>query len=469
MVKRRVSNGRMNFSPTNPYVILHINFTASMTNIIKKLTALMQKECVALRLQAGSDEAGYLAQIFPLPKTPTIVLMKHGELKEYIAAGTSKEEFLRRVQGAFSKAQATASTNTASTSSTTDSSSTRATTTQSSATTSNTTPQSSENVTRVLAERAARLQAQKQEAERRAKEDREKAKEKAKAEAEAGIESQAASVHNQAELVKKKRLQQNEERRRILKKIEDDKEERRARAQERELIRLDAQKTGDVASALVNAPETKIPSTVRTGSMASLQVRLLDGSTIRSRFKVDQTMKDVRTWVDAERGNNKVAYKFKKVLTPLPNKNIDDTEEDQTLQALELAPSSTLVLIPVQQYAEAYAGASGAGNVFRQIFGLITGFFMWLLGLFGLAGNSTSSTSGSASQGRPPNEGTPSTQAARDERARKFDEDRRRQQQLYNGNSVRRLPHLNKSAHEDVKYTNKIRIDEFRITARRNG
>jgi len=172
---------------------------------------------VALRLEAGSEEAGYLAQIFPLPQTPTIVIMKHGELKEYIAAGTSRDDFFRRVQNAFNATPAPAP---AAASSTAESSSSPAAHPSAAASSSSSAPapaaagissspenERSETVRRVLADRAAKLQAAKEEAERRAKEERAQAKEKARADAEAGADTDAARTHRQAELLRKKRQQ----------------------------------------------------------------------------------------------------------------------------------------------------------------------------------------------------------------------------------------------------------------------
>jgi hypothetical protein len=36
----------------------------------------LSRETVLLRLKAGSQEAGYLAAIVPLPKTPTLVVIQ---------------------------------------------------------------------------------------------------------------------------------------------------------------------------------------------------------------------------------------------------------------------------------------------------------------------------------------------------------------------------------------------------------
>ncbi|KAL6893368.1 hypothetical protein GGI43DRAFT_182503 [Trichoderma evansii] len=432
------------------------------------LSKLIETQAVALRLLAGSDEAGYLSQIFPLPKTPTVVIMKHGELKEYIAAGTSKEDFLRRVLVAFNAAPPAPASSLPSPAASPTTSPTRLSApipapapashsistspspspsppsqTQIPPTTAQAAAQS-EIVSRILAERAAKLQAQKEEAEKRAKEERIKAQEKAKAEAQAGADTDGARVHKQAEELKKKRTAEQEERRRILKRIEDDREERRMRAEAKEKQKIDNQKIGDVAASLVNAKESKLPSTTRVSEMASIQVRLFDGSTIRSRFKTAAPLKEVRRWVDENKGEKKSPYTFKQVLTPAPNKNIDSTEENRSLGELGLIPSSTLVLIPVQNYSTAYPGEKVQDSFFSRVLRKILGFFIWILSLVGLAG------------GDQQREETPSRRERESERERTSDAtaratseerrrrvrglqnlaDRQRDHQLYNGNSL---------------------------------
>ncbi|KAK0390766.1 hypothetical protein NLU13_0269 [Sarocladium strictum] len=399
----------------------------------ESLAELIDTQSVALRLMAGSEEAGYLAQIFPLPKTPTVVIIKNGELKEYLTSGTSREDFISRVHGAFvkpSQASTTQQTNAA-----TSSTSGQPSTTETEAQAQNRPPpleSHSSNVGRVLAERAARLQKQKEEAEQKAKEERGKAKEKAKAEAEAGVNSDGARAHKQAELVKKRRQQELEERKRILQRIEDDREERRMRAEAKGKARLEDQKVGDIAAALVNAPESKMPSTTRVGEMTAIQVRLFDGATLRSRFKTRATVRELRQWVDENRSDGTEAYRFKQVLTPLPNKNIDETEEEKDLGELGLAPSSTLVLVPIQKSASAYADGT-PGGLMGSIYGLLIGFFSWILTLLGLSGGAGPSR-GDDQQAS----GMSSAQDAERRRMREVQDSavRRRNQQLYNGNST---------------------------------
>ncbi|KAM0249631.1 hypothetical protein ACHAP5_002757 [Fusarium lateritium] len=390
------------------------------------LSDLLDKHAVALRLKAGSEEAGYLAQIFPLPRTPTVVIIKNGDLKEYITPGTSKDDFLRRIQTAFSSASAAATQSApAEPSPPQPQPETPAAPQQSSPPIAP--PAASENVRRVLAERAARLQSQKEENERRVKEERARTKEKAKAEAEAGMNTDNARAHKAAEAVKKKRQQDQEERARILKRIEDDKLERRMRAEERERQRSDSLKGGDVASSLVNAPQTKLASSTKTGGMAALQVRLFDGSTLRSRFKTSAHLKEIRKWVDQNRTDGTQPYTFKQVLTPLPNKNIDETEEDKAVGELGLSPSSTLVLIPVTKFTTAYDNSQG---IVSRFIGFILSIFSWFLGLFGAGDDRTGQ--------RGPTEDETPVSSREQSRIRGFQNqrDQQRDQQLYNGNSL---------------------------------
>lgn len=389
------------------------------------LKGLIEGQSVALRLAAGSESAGYLSQIFPLPQTPTVVIMKYGELKEYIAAGATKEDFIRRIQTAFNvsaPAPAPAGEPTAAAapqarpSSPSPSSASDA--------------ERSETVRRALAERAAKLEAQRTEAERKAQEQRAKDKGKAKAEAEAGADTHAARAHNQAELVRQRKQQEAEHRRRILKRIEDDRTERRLRAAEREQRRIEGQQIGDVAAALVNTPESTLPSTTRTGNMTSISVRLLDGMTTRSRFKTTAPFSDVRKWVDDNRTDSSPPYTLKQLLTPMPNKAIDATDDDKTLAELGLAPSSTLILVAVSNFASAYEAAT-TPSIWSRIMDAILGFLVWLLALVGLGGNR-------APARRPDPAAASETHLkyyARIRRSRN-QSDLRTEHQLYNGNSL---------------------------------
>ncbi|KAE8443435.1 hypothetical protein EG329_001832 [Mollisiaceae sp. DMI_Dod_QoI] len=317
----------------------------------ESLKSALLEQTILLRLAAGSQEAAYLAAIFPLPKTPTIVIIKNGELKEYFAAGVSREDFMRRMSSSL----ATEPVQPAASQIAASSSPPSQRDLHPAAETPTSDQQQSRALQDMLAERSARLDAQKKE-----KDAKEKAKrsEEAKARREAAEKAAAPGSTADAKyaLMQKKRQQEaRDERARILKRVEDDKAERR----EKEAARRAEAK----AKAEVVAPPTGLssitPPLANKSAECALQIRLFDGSTIRSRFPSQGNLrKDVRPWID-EKQLGDTPYTFKHVLSPLPNKNIETSEEERTLQSLGLTPSATLILLPVTNATNAYEGSSG--------------------------------------------------------------------------------------------------------------
>ncbi len=272
---------------------------------------------------------------------------------------------------------------------------------------------------------------------------------KGKARADAPVAKKTDALSKHAEALKKKQREAREERQRILKAIETDKAARKAQKAEAESERRASLASEHAESARQTLASLRRVSTSRDSEHCAIQVRLLDGSTIRDRFSSDQTLKDVREWVDGKQ-EGKEAYTFKVLLTPLPSKKIDATEEEKSLQALELAPSSTLILVRVPGFAAAFtaaaapAGGAAQGNVFQKLIGyilaFITGLFGTITGFFsGILGANHSSEDSGPSTGR-----TSQSQAAADATRRRGgriagmdpDSGQRNEQQFYNGNSV---------------------------------
>jgi hypothetical protein len=281
----------------------------------------------------------------------------------------------------------------------------------------------------------------------------EKAKTKAEAEASGVKKPDEQSKH--AAALRKKQREAREERERILKAIEDDKVARKAQRAEAAAARRASVASEKAESAPFAPASPIIPTTGKLSEHCALQVRLFDGSTIRNRFSSSETLKDVRKWVDDTREDGKQAYIFKVLLTPLPSKTIDVTEEDKTLQALDLAPSSTLILLRVPKFKTAYsssarrpvAGEPQGGGVFQRIIAyllaIITGFFSTISAFF----STLISTSGPPAAPDSASSRTSQSQVAADAAARRRNgrlgevdhsetEGQRNDQQFYNGNSV---------------------------------
>ncbi|KAK6952402.1 hypothetical protein Daesc_006938 [Daldinia eschscholtzii] len=425
------------------------------------LKAPLEHQAVALRLQAGSEEAGFLEALFPIPKKPTVVIIQNGTLKEYIQGGTAKEDLVRRIAAILSTTSGTQTQQPAATSARQAPSQPHAAPQASTSTRSNVTDDLYDDYdiparpAPVPAESSQQGQnsqeARRLEAEKKAKEAKE-AKAKAEREAKAQ-ERRRASESNEgqsstssrpersyAEEVRQQKIRAAEDRKRILKRIEDDKRERREREAKERQARLLLSSTNDTEASSSQTQPIPLPRRQASGSggdHCNLQVRLFDGSTIRSRFKSDATLGgEVRKWIDEDRTDGDAPYTFRIVLTPLPNKAVEPSEESQSLQSLGLPPSATLVLVPAK-YSSAFARASD--NLVWRSLAYILGFFSsgygFLSGLLGgLAGLLTGR--GAAAPEEVPLQNLAAGRTV--PRIRGFDnaEERRRDAQLYNGNSV---------------------------------
>lgn len=140
------------------------------------------------------------------------------------------------------------------------------------------------------------------------------------------------------------------------------------------------------------------------------------------------------------------------VLTPLPNRAISAVEESDSLGSLGLAPSATLVLVPVPRFADAYAhvGGNPAWRALMSAVGLLAGFWSVVVGFLvggggGGRGGGRRGRQAGGGDGHGENiemDDLPPSAAGRGSgsgsRIRGFEneEDRKRDAQLYNGNSV---------------------------------
>lgn len=173
---------------------------------------------------------------------------------------------------------------------------------------------------------------------------------------------------------------EREERERVLALIRQDREERKERA-ERQKSSLTSQDSSQVSHEPSQSTKSKLKV-----SEYRLQVRLFDGSSLRSSFAPTQTIRsDVRRWIDSQRSDGSTPYNLKQILTPLPNKTISISEENQPLCELGLGTTANLVMVPVQNYTEAYS-ASEASLPVRGLYAgynLVTGAVGTVAGVVG--------------------------------------------------------------------------------------
>ncbi|KAI0883842.1 uncharacterized protein GGS22DRAFT_26590 [Annulohypoxylon maeteangense] len=342
----------------------------------ESLQSPLEHYAVSLRLLANSREAGFLEALFPIPKKPTVVIIQNGTLKEYIKAGTTKEDLVRRIATILNTAR------TGQSQQPTTSQRTPAT-----APSGHETDDLYDDDDDDHSQQTQRPQAESPPA----KKSKDRGKKSQQDAAESNNNANSAG-RTYAQEVRQRKVLDAEERRRILRRIEDDKQERKEREAREKKARqlLNGSQDGE-SSASQTQP---IPLPMRQpggsrGEYANIQVRLFDGSMIRSRFKSDATLNsEVRKWIDEDRTDGYAPYTFRVVLSPLPNKAIEPAEEIQSLLTLGLAPSATLVLVPAK-FALAYPRTGGffwqSLGVFFSIFGagygLLSGVFGGITGM----------------------------------------------------------------------------------------
>ncbi|KAL8839566.1 MAG: hypothetical protein Q9170_001670 [Blastenia crenularia] len=395
-----------------------------------EIANLLGEEAVTLRLQSGSQEASFLTAYFPVTILPTMIIISNGQLIAHLKAGTDFPDFKNGLikalsqskdhdvdthavepasceeDGALSDRNFQPSNESSATTSSgglnhqniiaievpnaSVSTPPRSVTPQSEATTGTS---AASSLHQVMADRRRRL-----EADKAAKDaaDKEKRKAVAQARHDAVDSDPGTSISKQsfyAQEQRKQRREAKEERQRILKAIENDKAERKEKeAQRRALAQVEAaDATGSKQASSDN--DQALPKTWATSpqtKQCSLQIRLFDGSTIRGKFGPQQTLNHaVRPWVEEQRTDGDTPYTFKQTLTPLRNKTISISEEEESLQSLGLLPSATMVMIPIQGYIGAYTNdqglvgkamsagynaASAGGSMLKGAFGSMLGF-----------------------------------------------------------------------------------------------
>lgn len=264
--------------------------------------------------------------------------------------------------------------------------------------------------------------------------------------------------------LRKKKQEEKEELARIKARIEADKRERKAAAEAQKAERQRLAQESGTSSPITSS--TSIPSSKKglQSKDVHLNVRMFDGQTIRSTFpRTAKLEANVRPWIDQEfaaRAEHPTQrhppYFFKQILAPLPSRELSAGDENETLGDIELAPSATLVLVPIKGYTEAYSSGSGGvvGGAVGAVTGLVGGVFGVassavglvgstlgsIVGYGGSTGSQDSSSRQDDTQGRTLSENRPSgAQGAANIRVRTLADQREgetRPQEFYNGNQL---------------------------------
>ncbi|KAJ9236440.1 hypothetical protein DTO169E5_5712 [Paecilomyces variotii] len=395
----------------------------------EEITQLLKDKSVTLRLKEGTQEAGFLSSFCSISKYPTVVVVKNGMLNEYIVAGTSKDAFRNRLKAVLIGNPETAISAPASSARSAGEDNAAAAQLPSASSTAASAPQPAQPAQSTP---PAQHVAQDSKTESRPE----------KKDTETGHMGPSKRPGHKVsnEQAESRAQRHREERERASKQAKQDQEEiKRKEAQSKPTF---SRTINEAATPAVERPQPRAPTQYR------LQVRLFDGSSVRSSFSPTDTIRaNVRPWLEEKRTDGDRPYTLKHVLTPLPNHTISVSEEEQTLQELGLGPTANLVMVPVQSYTEAYAslasfpvrGLYAGYNLVSGAVGAVTGTIGSILGY---GGNQTAPRSDSNNTSPPPSQ-RPGNGAARPRngvglnvRTLRDQRDERRDNQFYNGNQL---------------------------------
>ncbi|KAH8703828.1 hypothetical protein BGW36DRAFT_92796 [Talaromyces proteolyticus] len=426
---------------------------------------ILAENTVTLRLTAATQEASFLTSIFPIQSFPSVLVIRNGQIQEYIAAGTAKEDFqsrLRRVIVNNNTPVASSAPTVQHTTSRETAANEPVPATNAPSHTPNMQSQSSAPVEPPSQPQQRSIET----AEHRTVEPVHNTPPHSipKITEEKKSEKDEKDRRALQQKIQREKIEQKEERERIRNQIKKDQEARKQRAEEERnrAAAAAASETQDATARTKSSTTTTVAAatTRKPVSEYRLQIRLFDGSSVRNSFPLSATIrKDVRPWLDSQRSDGSQPYNLKHILTPLPNHNISVSEEERTLQDLDLGPTASLVMVPIPSYIEAYTSPtisdSLPGRAVSSAYGLATGIVGGAVGLVGSFlgyGGTSASTAETSSSGDSSQLRTDSTTARvapsrsggginirtlRDQR------DEEGKDEFYNGNALNFEPNKN--------------------------
>ncbi|KAL4991558.1 hypothetical protein BDW68DRAFT_143774 [Aspergillus falconensis] len=386
-----------------------------------EFTRLLELQSVLLRIAKDSPEAGFLASVCPISKYPTVVVIKNGMLREYIVPDISKDEIRSRLKAAIddSKPQ-----NQAFASSAPQQSPQQAQEISSSATLA---PEPVTTASTPAVDTTQNPPTREQSSQAISK-------------SSSGEKTKDISYPSGSRMYCVTVPREKEE--------EHDAPQPSSKAPEatqtkdtKGKVPIWVTKNESVATAS-SAPRPK--STPGPPSQYRLQVRLFDGSSVRSTFSPLHTIrKDVRPWLNNQL-EEKRPYNLKLILTPLPNKTLTIAEEDQALRELISGSTATFVMVPIKTYIEAYSESGSLPvRAVSSAYGLITSM---VGGAVGYIGSFIGSSQSRASLSQPASSQSSEPQASVDatRRPRQWganiqtlgDQRNGQESQFYNGNQL---------------------------------
>ncbi|KAG2421474.1 hypothetical protein HFD88_005449 [Aspergillus terreus] len=392
----------------------------------EEFAQLLATKSVLLRLPKDSQEAGFLTSFCPITKFPTVVVIKNGMLRDYIVPEISKDHFHARLRGLLDGG---------------DASGQPATSAQNSAT--NPSAASTPAPAPVPEPQPASTPVEPHPEPHPSQTQTQNVQATDAAGTTKRVQSSQSTTVSQSSVSKPQPPKSKHD---PVPKSRQPKQESKPKEEQKPKISIT--KRQPTVEAVNEATEERKPSTSLPPTQYRLQVRLFDGSSIRSSFAPSHTIRrDVRPWIDSQITEGKRPYNLKHILTPLPNHTLTIAEEEQRLEELGWGSSANLVMVPISSYTEAYSSSSSSLPVraVSSVYGLVSsavGLATSLVGSFLPFGSgqttpseatppaNTPSSGNSTPRPRAPASRGPNIRTLRDQAGEQDD------RQFYNGNQL---------------------------------
>ncbi|RCK60865.1 UBX domain-containing protein 7 [Candida viswanathii] len=312
--------------------------------IDEEITEVLDKNFVLLKLIESTPDFGYFKQLFKVVKLPSFYIVNLGKVEGVVSSETDKNDFLALVQRLASQRTVASSTPTQSNTPVQDNTPVATSTHTQTSTPGQSTPASSPPPP------TTRTATSTSETNRRT-----------------SMSEHDITAKKYKEQVEKARREKLEEKKRLRALLEADRREQELRRKEE----VAAARQGSLATG---TDTSTIPKSSSSASICFLSIKLFDGSTIKHEFKAEDTLSDVRKWLDSEieiiqPASSMPSFATSAYLHPtgyvfhrpvLPRVTYLEEQESNTLKDLELTPRSALILKPTYDETDPHSpNASG--------------------------------------------------------------------------------------------------------------
>ncbi|RJE23215.1 UBX domain protein [Aspergillus sclerotialis] len=392
-----------------------------------EFTESLKDKSVIFKLTAGSPEAGFLASFCPITKFPVVVVIKGGMLRQYLVPEITKDDFRKRLMASLEDSYPHGQIS--------------STPKQEDSTEANATADPTQPTTDPASGPASPFASQCEPGTTRIQQGLEQRRDESIRTRKRHAENAEKSDSTRRGQIVTEVQQANTEHVRNINCASQEKDRQ---------TQISGSTVPISGSPVSHSEEVAMQQNVdpTPPKQCRLQVRLFDGTSVRSNFSPSQSIrKDVRSWLDAQLTDDSYPYNLKHILTPLPNETISVADEDKSLEDLGLGPSANLVMVPIQSYTQAYTGSAfglpirAMSSVCRLLFSA-AGTVAGLMGsVFGF-GRSTPTDDGpvSLTARSPANSGArrlrPAASQATIIRTLRDRPEERDNNQLYNGNQL---------------------------------